>query len=82
MIENHLIHFQNKSDFEEQKDNIKESSIVFIKDAKEIYTHGTEYKCILWGYIEDPIPEGYVVAQTSDGMSLYDANEQQLLIKI
>lgn len=44
MIDKKLIHFNTKDKFNEQKSNIKENSIVFIKDSTETYTHGSEYQ--------------------------------------
>ena len=44
-INKKLIHFNKKEDFEREvaNGNILDRSIVFIKDTKEIYTHGTIY---------------------------------------
>ena len=44
-INKKLIHFNKKEDFEREvaNENILNHSIVFIKDTKEIYTHGTIY---------------------------------------
>ena len=44
-INKKLIHFNKKEDFEREvaNGNILDKSIVFIKDSKEIYTHGTIY---------------------------------------
>jgi hypothetical protein len=44
-INKKLIHFNKKEDFEHEvaNGNILNHSIVFIKDSKEIYTHGTIY---------------------------------------
>ena len=44
-INKKLIHFKNKQTFEQEvaKGNILNTSIVFIQDSKEIYTHGTLY---------------------------------------
>lgn len=46
-INKKLIHFQKKADFDTQlaARNILDTSIVFIKDAKQIYTHGQLYNC-------------------------------------
>ena len=45
-INKKIIHFDKKEDFENKNNagEILERSIVFIKDANEIYTHGTEYQ--------------------------------------
>ena len=40
-----FIYAKNRSTFDSQKDNIAESSIVFIADSKQIYTHGQFYSC-------------------------------------
>lgn len=44
-INKKLIHFQKKENFENEvaNGNILDNSIVFIKDTKEIWTHGTYY---------------------------------------
>lgn len=54
MINKKLIHFNNKTTFEEQNDagNILETSIIFIKDSKEIWTHGNLYKSVNWSVLE------------------------------
>ena len=46
-INKKLIHFQKSADFQAQLSagNILDTSIVFIKDAKQIYTHGQIYPC-------------------------------------
>lgn len=46
-INKKLIHFQTMSNFEAQlyAGNILDTSIVFIKDAKKIWTHGMFYDC-------------------------------------
>ena len=46
-INKKLIHFQNKATFDSElaAGNILNTSIVFIKDAKLIYTHGQLYPC-------------------------------------
>ena len=48
-INKKLIHFQNKTAFttELNAGNIPDTSIVFIKDTKEIWTHGQLYSCSL-----------------------------------
>lgn len=33
--------------------NIKESSVVFIKDSKEIWTHGNLYKSVNWSVLKE-----------------------------
>ena len=46
-INKKLIHFQTKANFQTQLDagNLLETSIVFIKDTQEIWTHGKLYPC-------------------------------------
>lgn len=48
VINNKLVHFEKKTDFEEQRDagNIQDFSIVFVKDRNEIYTHGEQYQWV------------------------------------
>lgn len=59
-INKKLIHFQTMANFEAQLSagNILDTSIVFIKDAKKIWTHGEFYDCggaeeISWDAIQD-----------------------------
>ena len=44
-INKKLIHFKNKTDFDREvaNGNILNTSIIFIQDTKEIWTHGTLY---------------------------------------
>lgn len=44
-INKHFIHFQTKQKFEEElaNNNILDTSICFIQNTREIYTHGTIY---------------------------------------
>ena len=46
-INKKLIHFKNKTDFQTQYNagNLLNTSIVFIQDAKQIWTHGQFYSC-------------------------------------
>lgn len=46
-ITNRFIHFKTKASFTSRlgAGDIQESSVVFIQDANEIWTHGTYYKC-------------------------------------
>ena len=46
-INKKLIHFKTLANFEKERSagNILDTSIVFIKDAKKIYTHGQYYDC-------------------------------------
>lgn len=45
MIEDTLVHFKTKTAFntELEAGNIKDTSVVFIKETLELYTHGTLY---------------------------------------
>ncbi len=47
-IEKKLIHFKRDEDFKQRLNNneILDTSIVFIKDANKIYTHGAEYQFV------------------------------------
>ena len=47
MIENTLLYFKTKTAFNTQleADNIKNDSITFIQDTKQIWTHGTYFDC-------------------------------------
>ena len=53
-INKKLIHFKNKQKFEEElaKGNILDTSIVFIKDSREISTRGEVYKSINWDILD------------------------------
>lgn len=46
-ITNRFVHFKTKASFTSRLEagDIQESSVVFIQDANEIWTHGTYYKC-------------------------------------
>lgn len=76
-IEKKLIHFNKREDFDDKlkSNQIKDSSIVFVKDANIIYTRKEEYQFIKWGYIgeadtpEPPIdiPVGYSYVKLADG---------------
>ena len=68
-INKKIIHFDKKEDFENKNNagEILEHSIVFIEDANEIYTHGTEYQWVGWSVLTVPIPEGYSLYEAEDG---------------
>ena len=53
-INKKLIHFNSKDNFSNEvaNGNILDTSIVFIKDSKEIYTHGNLYKSVNWSVLE------------------------------
>lgn len=75
-IEKKLIHFGKLADFEAQltAGNILDRSIVFIQDAKKIWTHGTYYDCsegTATGDIvqsdwneNDPVSDSYIQGRT------------------
>lgn len=57
-INKKLIHFKTKETFNNVNNSgeILDSSIVFIKDSSEIYTHGTPYKFINWSKLTNEEP--------------------------
>ena len=67
-INKKLIHFQTLANFNAQLSagNILDTSIVFIKDAKKIWTHGQLYDCSEGGGAESPV---YVTDFTLSEMS-------------
>lgn len=67
-INKKLIHFQTLANFNAQLSagNILDTSIVFIKDAKKIWTHGQLYDCSEGGDAESPV---YVTDFTLSEMS-------------
>ena len=54
VIENNFLHFENDETFQNQKSEIKEDSITFIKDSGKIYTHEREYKSVNWSTLKKP----------------------------
>lgn len=69
-INKKLIHFNSKENFDDKVANneILDTSIVFVKDSKEIWTHGNLYKSVNWSVLEKKsniveieIPEGISV---------------------
>lgn len=52
-INKKLIHFNSKENFDNKVANneILDTSIVFVKDSKEIYTHGNLYKSVNWSVL-------------------------------
>lgn len=46
-INNKFVHFKTSAKFQEQLEagNIKDTSVCFIKDTNQIYTHGQYYDC-------------------------------------
>ena len=49
-IDKKLIHFNSKENFDNKVANneILDTSIVFVKDSKEIWTHSNLYKSVNW----------------------------------
>lgn len=76
MINKKLIHFNQNSTFEGKKNEILDTSIVFVKDTNKIYTHGTEYQFIGWSYID--APEGYSSYLLSD-KSVWKDNDNEII---
>ena len=56
-INKKLIHFNEKSEFDKRLANneILDTSIVFVKDSKEIWTHGNLYKSGNWSVLEEKL---------------------------
>ena len=87
-IDKKLIHFNTKDVFDQKKDQIKDTSIVFVKDSNTIYTHGEEYQFIEWGYLgtvgspEPPveIPTGYAYVKPVDDDWWIDSEGKVILV--
>lgn len=62
-INKKLIHFNSKENFENKVANneILDTSIAFVKDSKEIWTHGKLYKSVNWSTLgeDDNTTNGY-----------------------
>lgn len=72
-INKKLIHFKEKEEFKKRLDNneILDTSIVFIKDTKEIYTHESEYKTVTWKNIGVPkVPVEIIVGEGVEQVKL------------
>ncbi len=80
-IEKKLIHFNEDTEFKKRLDNneILDTSIVFIKDANKIYTHGTEYQWVEWSYID--APQGYTSYLLQDKSVWRDNNNEIIWVK-
>lgn len=62
MFENKLLNYQTKAKFLEEKSQIKDDSIVFIQDTREIWTHNSGFQTIpLGGEV------GQVLTKTKEG---------------
>lgn len=81
MIAKKLIHFNEKNAFESRKEDIKDSSIVFIKETNEIYTHGESYNFVGWSYLTLDVPEGYNLFMLPDGSQFVDSDNNEFLTK-
>ena len=81
MIAKKLIHFNEKNAFESRKEDIKDSSIVFIKETNEIYTHGESYNFVGWSYLILDVPEGYNLFMLTDGSQFIDSDNNEFLTK-
>lgn len=71
-IENNFLHFENDETFQNQKSEIKEDSITFIKDSGKIYTHEREYKSVNWSILKKE-------ANVCD-ICFYDKEQDKLII--
>lgn len=90
MINKKLIHFNNKSTFDQKvKDGeILDTSIVFVKDSNIIHTHGEDYQFIEWsviGVVGSPepsvkIPKGYAYVKPIDDDWWIDAEDKVILV--
>lgn len=79
MINKKLIHFEGSSEFDKRKSEILDTSIVFIKDANKIYTHGTEYQWVEWSYID--APKGYTSYLLRDRSVWRDNDNEIIFVK-
>lgn len=81
-INKKLIHFSKKEDFVQRNEmgDIKNTSIVFIKDTNEIYTHGKEYQFVGWSYLTIDVPEGYDLFYAQD--ELFNTSDGVFFVKL
>lgn len=77
-----LYHFNEKSKFEEKKSEIPETSIVFVKDSNEIYTHGNLYSFCNWGVLKTEIPAGYNTLIGSNNIQILDSTGAEIYVLI
>lgn len=77
-IEKLLIHFNDKQDFESKykEGAIKDTSIVFIKNSKEIHTHSQTYKTL-----PDGGTNGQVLCNTENGPEWADSYDDTKLVE-
>ena len=84
MIENTLLHFKTKTAFniELEAGNIKDDSITFVQDSKEIITHGESYKGVSWhsaGTVSDGV---YAVSSTGELIDYNTADETCIAVTL
>ena len=80
MINKKLIYFNNNSDFEAKRDSeILDTSIVFIKDANKIYTHGTEYQWVGWTELKHTGLDEYEFFLVQD--EIFSASDGKFYVK-
>lgn len=74
-IQKKLIHFKSLSKFQEalRGDQILDTSIVFIQDAKLIWTHGTYYSSVIKGYDK--------IVITEDNVNILDGDSYSVALK-
>ena len=81
VINKKLVHFDEKEDFIKRKDagDILDTSIVFIKDANKIYTHGTEYQWVGWTELKHTNLDEYEFFLALDGT--FSASDGEFYVK-
>lgn len=81
-INKKLIHFKTKAAFEAQLNNILDTSIVFIQDAKLIWTHGTYYgkSEIYIGTNEPTNGEIIWINPDTDVMKYFDGSQWVIIV--
>ena len=77
MINNKFIHFNRKDAFIENESDIREDSLVFIKESNEILAKNELYSFISWGVIE---PNDYCKFYTIDGDHIMDSSDKNFLV--
>ena len=71
----------SESDGTAEYGQIKGTSIVFIEDSREIWTHGKLYSGVNWSIIGDFVPTGYTKFMLPDDILFTDANGETLIVK-
>lgn len=77
MINNKLIHINNKSTFDSNIDRISPNSLVFIKDAHAIHTHDTTYNYVSWSILESQEIDRSIDTVAGDTV-LFNTADQQI----